>query len=354
MNRRGRPKLKLVVEESIAVEVRRLFRSTKNVKDKERLQAILLAMGGQHTYKEIAAVVGRASSHIQTWVKCFEDGGIDGLLARGKAPGRASDLQKASIQKAIVDGLREGRWQTAAQLAAWLEKEHGIRRALSTMYYWLGKLGGALKVPRPLHIKKDVERSADFKVHLYEKLQTLGIGQGRKVRVWVVDETRYGLHSLQRRCWGLRGTRVVKLAQQKYEWGYLYGALDVVQGSVQFCFLPSVSLELTKTFLEQIAASDPEAEHIIIWDQAGFHYRAGDPRVPGRIHLLTLPPYSPELNPIEKLWDCIKDSITNRVYRSLGQIEQRLTEALRPYWESVALVKRLVGKGWLHTQANAT
>ena len=53
---------------------------------------------------------------------------------------------------------------------------------------------------------------------------------------------------------------------------------------------------------------DPEAQHVVIADQAGFHLRPGDDRVPEGVHLIPLPPYSPELNPCEQLWDVIKDS----------------------------------------------
>ena len=86
--------------------------------------------------------------------------------------------------------------------------------------------------------------------------------------------------------------------QQRYEWEYVYGALEVLEGDAQFRFRPSVSLDFSRDFLRQIAASDPAAEHVVIQDQAGFHPRAGDAGLPDRIHLLPLPPYSPELNPI--------------------------------------------------------
>jgi hypothetical protein len=115
-----------------------------------------------------------------------------------------------------------------------------------------------------------------------------------------------------------------------------------------------VNLNNTQLFLEQIAASDSAAEHVVIWDGAGFHHRPGDPRLPKNLHLVQLPAYSPELNPIERLWDVAKDQICNRVFDTLDAIEEKLTEALRPYWEQPAYARSLVGDGWLHTQANAT
>lgn len=72
------------------------------------------------------------------------------------------------------------------------------------------------------------------------------------------------------------------------------------------------------------------------------------------IHLLPLPPYSPELNPVERLWDIMKDRIANRVFPTLTTLEDQLSEALRPYWEDRSKVLDLVGLGWLHSQANAS
>jgi transposase len=353
--KRGRPKLRLAMTSEQAVEVRRRYRETQDTRVKERCQAVLLAHGGQHTYEEIAQVVGRSRSTIQIWIQDFCKKGLASLLThQGRGGGKPTKMRDESIQAELTSGLKEGRWMTGPEVRQWLLETYGIKRSMTSIYYWLGKLGGALKVPRPVHTKKDAVAAAEFKAHLYEKLRDLDLPMDRRVRVWVQDEARYGLHSIRRRCWGLRGVRVVKPAQQKYEWGYVYGALDVVNGGGQFCFLPSVSLDLTCAFLDQVAACDPDAEHVVIWDQAGFHHGPGDPRLPDRIHLLPLPPYSPELNPIEKLWDCVKDHIANRVFPTLDDIEAAITTTLRPYWESPQPALSLVGNGWLRSQANAT
>jgi hypothetical protein len=76
-------------------------------------------------------------------------------------------------------------------------------------------------------------------------------------------------------------------------------------------------------------------------------------RLPERIHLLPLPPYSPELNPIEGLWDQVQDCTCNQRHVNLAALEQTLTAALRPFWETPARVLSLVHH-WLHAQANAT
>ena len=346
--------MKIAVSEAVREELQQRWRRGDDVRQQARLQAAWLATTGQYTYEQIAQAVGRARSTIQLWINQFTAGGVAGLLARKKAPGRASPLQAPAIQAALAEGLRTGRWLTAAQLAAWLHTHHGLRRSAQSLYYWLGKCGGALKVPRPVHIKKDAAAAAAFQAHLYDKLCALALPAGRPVRIWMADESRYGLHSFTRRCWGRRGIRVVKPTQQIYQWGYVYGALEVVTGQAEFRLMPSVNLNFLRDFLVQVAASDAQAEHVVIWDQAGFHPRPGDPGLPAHVHLLPLPPYSPELNPVEKLWDLIKDGIANRVFSVLGRLETALAAALRPFWTTPARTRQLVGDGWLYVQANAS
>ncbi len=113
-------------------------------------------------------------------------------------------------------------------------------------------------------------------------------------------------------------------------------------------------LGMSGLFLRHLAASDPEAEHIVIWDQAGFHPKPEIHVVPDRVHLVALPPYSPELNPAEAIGDVIKDRIGNVLWDRFADLEQAIGEELRPLYESADAVRRLVSHPWLIEQANAT
>ena len=72
-------------------------------------------------------------------------------------------------------------------------------------------------------------------------------------------------------------------------------------------------MEASRCFLDQVGQSAPQAMHIVIQDGAGFHPKERAVERPANVRVITRPPYSPELNPIEKLWDVIKDRICNRV-----------------------------------------
>jgi len=169
-----------------------------------------------------------------------------------------------------------------------------------------------------------------------------------------MDKAHFGLHTLMRKVWCLRGTRPVFEQQTRYEWDYLYGSMDVVGGEAHFCQAPSVSLEWDQWYLKDLAATDPEAIHVVIRDQAGFHLHDGDGRLPSNVRLIDLPPYSPELNPCEQLWDLIKDAIGNRVYKTIDELREAMTPVLRSWWTDSARVISLIGRPWLHDQANAS
>jgi hypothetical protein len=252
-------------------------------------------------------------------------------------------------------GLETGRWKRAKEIQAWLAQQHQTQLSLNGVYYWLGKLGGVLKVPRKTHTHKDAAASAEFQRTLCARLRSLSVAGGKRVRVWVADEHRYGLIPVLRRCWSLRGLRPTAPYQTKYQWGYLYSALEVDgDHAAEFVCLPHVSLAMSRLFLERLAARDPEAEHVVIWDQAGFHPNAALHAVPARIHLLPLPPYSPELNPVEIIGDVIKDRIANTLWPTLDALEEALGEELRPIYECAERVRSLVSHPWLSEQVNAT
>jgi transposase len=209
-----------------------------------------------------------------------------------------------------------------------------------------------LKVPRPCHQKKDARAAEAFKTTLSRKLAALRLPASRPVRLWVADEMRYGLQPVTRRVWALRGQRAVAPVHPRYQWGYVFGALQVGGTSAaEFFYCPTVDLESSRTFLRQVAAREPDATHVVLWDGAGFHPGDGDPGLPANVRLMAFPSYSPELNPVEKLWDQLKGRLCNRVFASLEALEAVPTEALCDFWQDARRVVDLIGKGWLRAQS---
>lgn len=321
---------------------------------RERLLALKHGLEGEMSLDEIGEAVGRARSCIQRWFDAYRSQGLKGVLRKEHAGGIPSTL-KASAAQEMIEKLKAGAWRRAADAQRWLKAEHEVEVALTTVYKYLGKCEARLKVPRPSHAKKDTVAAETFKSELAAKLRALDIEKGRPVRIWVADEMRYGLQPVTRRVWSLRGTRVVVPVHPRFEWAYCYGALEVEGAGAEFFYSPTVNLECSALFLSQLGRSDPEATHVVIWDGAGFHQNDGHDGMPANVRLLQLPAYSPELNPIEKLWDILKDAICNRLFATVSEIEEALTTVLSDYWSDAKRIYNLVGaKGWLIAQANAT
>ena len=348
------PKLFQLHRPDLAADLVAALAACQTVRDHQRLLAMRLAASGQLTAAQIAETVGLSRRQFFNWVTAFQAGGVAGLLARAHGGGPPPRVTGAALTE-LQAGLQTGRWKRAKEIQAWLHGQHKTALSLQGVYYWLGKLRAVLKVPRKAHALQTPGAAAAFQRTLCEKLENLKLAGGRPVRVWVADEHRYGLLPVVRRCWTLRGTRPTTPYQTKYEWGYLYSALEVDgDHAAEFLCLPSVSLELTHLFLEQVAARDPGAEHVVIWDRAGFH---PDPElhvVPAHIHLVPLPAFSPELNPVEIIGDLIKDRIANTLWPTLEALEEALGEELRPLYQCAERVRQLVSHPWLADQVNAT
>ncbi len=340
-----------------AEEVERLLRNVKHPRDQERLIVARMAMIGNHTLSMMAEAVGRARSCIQKWLDQFEKGGVEALLRRIPAKGNPPALSR-EVQAQVKQNLGSGEWRTAKEFRQWLKEHHGVTLSLKGCYYWLGKSGGRLKAPRPSHHKQIPGDIIDFKMTGWEqRLNDLKIPDGEPVRFWVMDESRFGLHTVVKRCWGLPGARVIKPFAQRFEWEYLYGAIDIITGEPVFCHLPTVSCEGVWRFLEEVVATEPGAHHVVLWDGAGFHQQpnAGDPEwfSLAKVHVLKLPPYCPELNPVEKVWDQLKDAVCNRVFESVEALREGLLPKLKEFWENPSGLTSLIGKNWLRQKVNA-
>ena len=231
----------------------------------------------------VAADVSRRS--VFRYLDAFISGGVPALLKREHKGGRTPTLAGAD-REAFLAQLREGKFRRAKDAQAWIEARTKRKLSLPGVYSLLGKVGGVLKVPRKTHAKKDAAKAEAFKTSLAEKLAEASAGAEGPVRLWVLDEHRYGLLPVIRRCWGLRGVRVHVPYATRYLWGYLHEALEVDGANrVELLFTPAIDQDVHAAFLRQISQSDPAARHIIIQDQAGFHLQASDPRLPANVQI---------------------------------------------------------------------
>lgn len=122
--------------------------------------------------------------------------------------------------------------------------------------------------------------------------------------------------------WAPKGSRPTKVRQTKYKSVYLYASVNPLTGEHSCMVGTHVCTELMSLHLRWVSEQlGPDRHAVLVLDQAGWHV-SRDLVVPGNITLLSLPPYSPELNPVERLWLWMKEHLlSNRVYADVPALQ---------------------------------
>lgn len=161
------------------------------------------------------------------------------------------------------------------------------------------------------------------------------------------DEGRFGLLGTPRRCWAPRGARPVVGARLERRYLYAFSAVSPHDGTLDSLVLPWVSAETMSLFLAEVGQRHADEFIVMVMDQAGWHL-AADLTVPANMRLIFLPPYSPELNPAEHLWEALREeSFANDVLADLDAVEHRLIAGLRRLEANPARVRSMTGFNWI-------
>jgi len=140
------------------------------------------------------------------------------------------------------------------------------------------------------------------------------------------DEARFGLKPTYRRLWAKQGQRPTAPSRVRYAWTYLYAVVEPARGRVFWYVLPKVNTTVMKAFLRAYSATLPDnVIALLVLDGAGWHVTK-KLELPENIVLAVLPPYTPELNPAERLWTFVREVTHNVECADLDALEQRLCE----------------------------
>jgi len=147
--------------------------------------------------------------------------------------------------------------------------------------------------------------------------------------VFFFDEGRFGTMPTVGRCWGLKGFRVHSVVKPGYKNFYIYSSISPHTGDSFSLILPWVDTEMMNLYLEQFSSAFSDTDIMLIMDQAGWH-GSKDLVVPGNITIELLPAYSPELNPVERLWQWLRRHVCrNRFFDSLDELTDKLFDAFQ-------------------------
>jgi transposase len=151
--------------------------------------------------------------------------------------------------------------------------------------------------------------------------------RGWRLRIMFADEARFGRMNRPRPCWAPAGMRPQVACQLIREHVYLYGAVSPKDGTCVFLVMPAPDTACFQVFLDTVAKKFPGELILLVVDGAGNHV-SDKLEVPANIIVQRLPPYAPELNPQENLWDEIREKIfKNYALKSMNEVNAKLDEA---------------------------
>jgi transposase len=161
------------------------------------------------------------------------------------------------------------------------------------------------------------------------------------------DEGRFGRINTPRRCWAPRGMRPDVPCQIVSEYTYAFVALSPHDGVMDSLILPQVSEEAMSLFLREVSERHPDEFILMVLDGAGWH-EAKSLAVPENMELIFLPPYSPQVNPVEHIWDSIRENdFSNEVFNSIEGVEDQLVRSLVALENRPASVASMTGFPWV-------
>ena len=135
------------------------------------------------------------------------------------------------------------------------------------------------------------------------------------------------MHTIERKKITIKGVKPVGFYQYKYDYLWLYGLVEPITGESFFEEWSHLNSDCFQVYLESFSKQYPNALHLIQLDNGRFHYTK-DLVIPDNIILIFQPPYTPEVNPIERLWRYLKDQLQWYVFENLDRLRITLSQTL--------------------------
>ena len=170
------------------------------------------------------------------------------------------------------------------------------------------------------------------------------------IEIWFQDEMRLGQKNPHTRRWARRGSRPVAIQDLRTASAYLFGAICPQRGTGAAVVMPHANTEAMQVHLDEIAAAvSPGAQGVVLLDQAGWH-TTPKLRIPANVSLLPLPPRSPELNPVENLWQFLRQTfLSNRVFETYNAILNAACHAWNAVRETPWRIMSIGQRNWART-----
>ena len=339
-----------------ASEFRQFACQCDDVAQSRRLLALAAVVDGMNR-TDAARVGGMDRQTLRDWVHRFNEEGLEGLKNRRSpgAPKRLTDAQLAELTQIVeqgpdpdIDGVV--RWRRS-DLVRVVEERFGVVYAERTMSEILKKLGFSHISTRPKHPGQASEVVEAFKKN-FPALKQAHIGhlpRNKPIEIWFQDEARIGQKNGRTRQWAKKGTRPTQPADQRYGNAYLFGAICPARGVGAGLVMPYADTEAMQHHINEISTMvKPGAHALVIMDRASWHTT---PKLdlPRNITPVFLPSRAPELNPVENVWQFLRQNwISNRILETYDDILDVAENAWKNLTANPLFIQDIGMRDWAH------
>jgi hypothetical protein len=298
-----------------AAELRRLAASSKHANQSRRLLSLAAVLDGM-SREEAARIGGMDRQTLRDWVHRFNAEGPDGLKdIRSKGQALRRGLSRAHDRQA-PEAARLLAHQRAAAPSGPEGRDHrGVQKNFA----------------------------ATLTAHLAH------IPKRKPIEIWFQDEARIGQKNGLVRQWARRGTRPRQPADQRYESAYLFGAICPARGVGAALAMPFADTQAMQAHLGEIGSTVARGAHaVLLLDRAGWH-TTQKLTIPKNLTLILLPSRSPELNPVENIWQFLRANwLSNRVFETYDEIIGAACEAWNKLTALPAAITSIGMRDWAH------
>ncbi|MCL1164461.1 IS630 family transposase, partial [Shewanella chilikensis] len=334
-------------------DIASLAKSEKSARKRIRYLALLHFIEG-HSRTSIASMLKVSRTSVNKWVTTYLSLGLSGLDDKPNPgrPAKLSSLQLATLKEfVLLKSLSEqGGRLMAKDVGHFIQSEFGVTFKQTNIYRLLHQLGFSWITTRSRHPKQSEAVQEAFKKNfpMAMILNTPGHVALDRIDVWFQDEARFGQQNTTTRIWAKKGTRPRVVKQQQFESAYLFGAVCPATGATQAIIAPFANSDYMHEHLKLISAATGSGRHaLVIMDGAGWHQQdlADDF---DNLSILKLPPYSPELNPVEQVWQWLRQHVlANRCFSGYDDIVEQCSIAWNKFIGEPLRVIQLCSRQWV-------
>ena len=168
------------------------------------------------------------------------------------------------------------------------------------------------------------------------------------MEIWFQDEARVGQKGSLSYVWAQQGSRPPMVRDNRHDTAYIFGAICPARGIAAAIITPTVNIECMNLHLAEISTQvAPGCIAALICDGAGWHQTGGALTLPDNIVVLPLPPYAPELNPMENVWDYLRaNTLSSRVWSDYAEILQACSQAWNWFAHDPDRIRSIGTRAW--------